>query len=126
MIGYLVHIFHFENAHYININRSFKAKTMNKTSLSRNDIYLFRVPKNDCGFQLFIIESICLLMYILNGKRIAKLRNKTGTERESFRKRKVIFKKGKPKQLASFRLYLKYSKNKYLEKLFSSEGGVRH
>ena len=45
MIGYFVLSFHFENAHYININRTFKAKTENKTSLSRICIYLIRVPK---------------------------------------------------------------------------------
>jgi hypothetical protein len=49
--GYFVLIFHFENAHYININRSFKVKTKTKLSLSRMSIYLFRVPykcRNSC------------------------------------------------------------------------------
>ncbi|MGK0366180.1 MAG: hypothetical protein ACI85O_003253, partial [Saprospiraceae bacterium] len=36
-------IFHFENAHYININRTFKAKTKNKLSLSKIVVYLIRV-----------------------------------------------------------------------------------
>ena len=45
LIGYLVHIFHFENAHYININRSFKAKTMNEISLSKIVVYSFHIPK---------------------------------------------------------------------------------
>ena len=48
--GYLVLIFYFENAHYININRTFKAKTKNKTSLARICIYLIRVPKGEKRF----------------------------------------------------------------------------
>jgi hypothetical protein len=38
---YLVHIFHFENAHYINLNRTFKAKTRKEISLPRTLVYLF-------------------------------------------------------------------------------------
>ncbi|MGK0366603.1 MAG: hypothetical protein ACI85O_003678, partial [Saprospiraceae bacterium] len=38
-------IFHFKNAHYLNINRTFKAKTENKLSLSKIVVYLIRVPK---------------------------------------------------------------------------------
>ncbi|MGK0363168.1 MAG: hypothetical protein ACI85O_000212, partial [Saprospiraceae bacterium] len=41
-------IFHFENAHYININRTFKAKTENKLSLSKIVVYLIRVPNRVC------------------------------------------------------------------------------
>ncbi|MFT4760846.1 MAG: LacI family transcriptional regulator [Paraglaciecola sp.] len=43
MIGYFALLFYFENAHYININRSFKAKKENKTALTRIYTYLFRV-----------------------------------------------------------------------------------
>ncbi len=51
--GYFALIFHFENAHYININRSFKVKTKTKLSLSRMSIYLFRVPKLSQSKALF-------------------------------------------------------------------------
>ena len=51
--GYFGLIFHFENAHYININRSFKVKTKTKLSLSKMSIYLFRVPKQNLSFNLF-------------------------------------------------------------------------
>jgi len=47
LTGYFVlagAIFYFENAHYISINRTFKAKTENKRSLSKIVVYLFRIP----------------------------------------------------------------------------------
>jgi hypothetical protein len=67
LTGYLVLIFHFKNAHYININRTFKAKTENKTSLPRICIYLFRVPYLLIGkvfaFQLFRLSVSSLLRF---------------------------------------------------------------
>ena len=45
LIGYLVHIFHFKNVHYININHTFKVKTMNEISLSKIVVYSFHIPK---------------------------------------------------------------------------------
>ena len=44
LIGYLVHIFHFKNVHYININHTFKVKTMNEISLSKIVVYSFHIP----------------------------------------------------------------------------------
>ncbi|MFT4759781.1 MAG: hypothetical protein ACI9LN_001747 [Saprospiraceae bacterium] len=43
--GYFALIFHFKNAHYININRTFKERRKNKTSLPRIYTYLFLIPK---------------------------------------------------------------------------------
>jgi len=45
LIGYFVHIFHFKNVHYININHTFKVKTMNEISLSKIVVYSFHIPK---------------------------------------------------------------------------------
>lgn len=50
--GYLVHIFHFKNVHYINITHIFKVKTMNKISLSKTIVYSFRIS-NILFFNLF-------------------------------------------------------------------------
>jgi len=44
LIGYLVHIFHFKNVHYININHTFKVETMNEISLSKIVVYSFHIP----------------------------------------------------------------------------------
>jgi hypothetical protein len=44
LTGYFALIFHFENAHYININRSFEAKIKNKTSLAR--IYTYFISRS--------------------------------------------------------------------------------
>ena len=52
LTGYFVLIFHFENAHYININRTFKAKIENKLSLSKILVYLIRVPKSQASEHL--------------------------------------------------------------------------
>jgi DNA-directed RNA polymerase delta subunit len=43
--GYFALISYFENTNYININRTFKAKNENKTSLSKTYTYLIRIPK---------------------------------------------------------------------------------
>ena len=36
LIGYLVHIFHFKNVHYININHTFKVKNYERNLTLKN------------------------------------------------------------------------------------------
>jgi len=97
LIGYLVHIFHFKNVHYININHTFKVETMNEISLSKIVVYSFSIDEfygKGKGYK-YALEWLLKKDYIKDGW-LRTYNTKKGKEKEDFKGIYVFYTNEKP------------------------------